>query len=48
VKVAPAKIDLDQIHIPDPVSMELCKLRVDLERLKSQIEAKGDKNNESL
>ncbi len=38
VKVAPAKIDLDQIHIPDPVSMELCKLRVELENLKKQIE----------
>ncbi len=38
VKVARAKIDLDQIHIPDPVSMELCKLRVELENLKSQIE----------
>ncbi len=50
VKVAPAKIDLDQIHIPDPVSMELCKLRIDLERLKTQMETnqKGDKNNEGL
>ena len=37
VKIAPAKIDLDQIHIPDPVSMELCKLRVELEKLKSQM-----------
>ena len=51
VKVAPAKIDLDQIHIPDPVSMELCKLRVDLERLKTQLEnnqRKGEITNESL
>ncbi len=38
VKVAPAKIDLDQIHIPDPVSMELCKLRVDIEKLKKLAE----------
>ncbi len=43
VKIAPAKIDLDQIHIPDPVSMELCKLRVELENLKKQI---SDKNPE--
>ncbi len=48
VKVAPAKIDLDQIHIPDPVSMELCKLRVELERLKTQIEDKGEITNESI
>ena len=38
VKIAPAKIDLDQIHIPDPVSMELCKLRVELDALKKQLE----------
>ena len=38
VKVAPPKIDLDQIHIPDPVSMELCKLRVELENLKKQLD----------
>ncbi len=37
VKIAPAKIDLDQIHIPDPVSMELCKLRVELDNLKSSL-----------
>ena len=42
VKVASAKIDLDQIHIPDPVSMELCKLRVELENLKKQIESGND------
>ncbi|MBQ7960435.1 MAG: serine O-acetyltransferase [Clostridia bacterium] len=46
VKIAPAKIDLDQIHIPDPVSMDLCKLRVELEKLKTQLEkvdCKGEK-----
>ncbi len=37
VKIAPAKIDLDQIHIPDPVSMELCKLRVELDNLKASL-----------
>ena len=40
IKVAPAKIDLDQIHIPDPVSMELCKLRVELEKLKKEMDKK--------
>ena len=29
--------DLDQIHIPDPVSLELCRLRVQLERLEKQL-----------
>lgn len=51
VKIAPAKIDLDQIHIPDPVSMDLCKLRVELEKLKAQLEkvdCKGEKENESI
>ncbi len=45
VKVAPAKIglvcDLDQIHIPDPVSMELCHLRGELERLTKQLKERG-------
>ncbi len=36
IKVATAKIDLDQIHIPDPVSTEICKLRVELEKLKKE------------
>lgn len=51
VKIAPAKIDLDQIHIPDPVSMDLCKLRVELEKLKSKLEnvdCKGEDKNESI
>ncbi len=36
IKVADAKIDLDQIHIPDPVSMELCRMRAELEKLKRE------------
>ena len=45
-RVAPASplsrpvADLDQVHIPDPVSMELCSLRVELERLKKKVEEK--------
>lgn len=38
--------DMDQIHIPDPLSMELCRMSVELEKLKNKIE-KGD-NNEAL
>lgn len=41
IRVAPAKAyvpDLDQVHFPDPVSMDLCNLRGEIERLKKQIE----------
>ena len=31
--------DLDQIHIPDPVSQELCKLQIQLDHLKKDLEA---------
>ena len=37
VRVAPASVDLDQIHMPDPVSMELCKLLVKLEMLEKRL-----------
>lgn len=30
--------ELDQIHIPDPISMEFCKLQIEIERLKKEIE----------
>lgn len=29
---------LDQIHIPDPVSQELCRLRAEIERLEKKVE----------
>ncbi len=45
VKVAPAKIDLDQIHIPDPVSMELCRMRAEIDRLKKE---RAEDKNEAL
>ena len=47
-RVAPASpmskpiADLDQIHIPDPVSMELCKLRAEIERLKKKWEERNE------
>jgi serine O-acetyltransferase len=31
-------LDLDQVHMPDPVSQELCKERIELERLKKRVE----------
>ena len=38
VKVAPAKIDLDQIHIPDPIAMELCKMQIQIDKLNKKIQ----------
>ncbi|HCT16284.1 MAG TPA: serine O-acetyltransferase, partial [Ruminococcaceae bacterium] len=32
--------DLDQIHIPDPVSQELCRLQGEIEKLKKKLEDK--------
>ena len=40
IKVARAKIDLDQIHIPDPVSMEICALRSDVDKMKECLSKK--------
>ena len=40
VRIEKPVIDLDQIHIPDPVSMELCKLRIEIEKLNEKIEGK--------
>ncbi|MCQ2472320.1 MAG: serine O-acetyltransferase [Clostridia bacterium] len=37
--------DLDQIHIPDPVSQELCKLQHQIDKLKKQLE---EMKNESV
>lgn len=34
--------DIDQIHIPDPVSQELCRMRAEIEHMKKQID---DMNN---
>ena len=48
-RIAPAKpefkpvADLDQIHIPDPVSMELCRLEAEINRIKKKLEE--DKND---
>ena len=45
-RIAPAKLgympiaDLDQIHIPDPISMELCRLEAEIKRLNKKLEEK--------
>ncbi len=39
VRRAGAKVDdLDQIHIPDPISQELCKLEVKIKKLEDELE----------
>lgn len=46
VKRNGVRIDnLDQVHIPDPVAQELCRLNVKIEQLEKELEAykKGDK-----
>lgn len=37
--------DLDQVHIPDPVSQELCKLTARLDKLNAQIESLKNQND---
>lgn len=36
---------LDQVHIPDPVSQELCRMRVQVERLKKELETYKNTEN---
>jgi serine O-acetyltransferase len=38
--------ELDQIHIPDPVSQELCRMNVEIERLHKKLEELENKNAE--
>ena len=42
VRINVPVIDLDQIHIPDPVSMELCKLRIEIDKLNEKINGKEE------
>ncbi len=41
-------LDLDQIHIPDPVSQELCKMQLKIEQLTKKIEKLEAEKNETL
>lgn len=40
--------DLDQIHIPDPVSQELCRLRAKIDELEAKIAEKENEKNENI
>lgn len=41
--------DLDQIHIADPISQELCRMSATIERLQKQVnELKKEKDNETV
>ncbi len=43
VKINDKKVsDLDQIHIPDPVSQELCRLQAQLQRLEKKLEKQSN------
>ncbi len=35
---------LDQVHIPDPVSQELCKLQAEIDRIKAKLGGETDEN----
>ena len=38
--------DFDHVHIPDPVSQELCKLRIKIEKLEKQIKKLESENDD--
>lgn len=40
--------DMDQVHMPDPISSEFCKMRLEIDRLKKEIAQKngGNKNED--
>ena len=38
VKRNNVRVDLDQVHMPDPLSQEICRLRVQMEALEKKIE----------
>ena len=40
--------DLDQIHIPDPVSQELCKMQIKIDELTKKLEKMEADKNETL
>lgn len=44
VRVGGKKVELDQVHIPDPVSQALCKMSVQIERMEKRIQELEGKN----
>lgn len=47
VKQGGVRVELDQIHIPDPVAQELCRLQIKIENLQQKIE-EMEKKSEDL
>ena len=47
-KVECASTELDQIHVADPVSMELCRLRAKLEKLEMRIKGQEEQESEVI
>lgn len=43
MRIDSPKIDLDQVHIPDPVSIELCGLHTEIDELKKCLKQEEDK-----
>ena len=39
---------LDHIHIPDPVSQELCRMSVKIDKLQKELEEERKKHNEDI
>ena len=37
VKINKVCEELDQIHIPDPVSQEMCRMKMDIEKLNTEL-----------
>ena len=48
VKKGQKKVDLDQIHIPDPVSQEFCRMQKEIDDLKAIINELKEKKDESI
>ncbi|MEI6580502.1 MAG: serine O-acetyltransferase, partial [Eubacteriales bacterium] len=40
--------DLDQVHIPDPVAQEFCKLMIRIEHLEKRLDITEETKNEDL
>lgn len=40
--------DMDQVHIPDPVAQEFCKMMIRIEQLEKRLEKAEDKKNENI
>lgn len=47
VRVAGKKIDFDQVHIPDPVAQELCKMKIHIEQLEKRLKELEGKHEDS-